>query len=114
MSYTHLTERYHIDDLKREGYSLRARHCNAHPRPYLMLRDTAKQHLVAEQWSPEQIAGRLKLEGRKSISHATIYQRIFIDKKAGGDLYTHLRSKNKRRKRYGSNRTGRGIIPSRY
>lgn len=155
MSYTHLTEeeRYHIDDLKREGYSLRAIGSTLKRSPSTLSREIhrnqgargwrprqahikakerleargitnvkrvndnawayAKQRLVEEQWSPEQIAGRLKLEGQESISHETIYQRIITDKKDGGDLYTHLRSKKKRRKRYGSNRTARGIIPNR-
>ena len=46
----------------------------------------AKLHLVKDQWSPEQIAGRLIREGLESISHETIYQRILEDKKAGGSL----------------------------
>jgi IS30 family transposase len=55
----------------------------------------AKNHLKNDQWSPEQIAGRLKREGLASISHETSYQRILEDKKAGGKLYTHLRCKNR-------------------
>src|SRR5271154_4291315 len=31
----------------------------------------AKKHLEKDQWSPEQIAGRLRLEGLESISHET-------------------------------------------
>jgi transposase, IS30 family len=73
----------------------------------------AKEHLQNEQWSPEQITGRLKLEGVESISHETIYQRILEDKKSGGTLYTHLRCKKKRKKRYGSARSKRGSIPNR-
>ena len=57
----------------------------------------AKQHLVNEQWSPEQIAGRLELEGLETISHETIYQRILDDKNEGGSLYIHLRCKNSSR-----------------
>lgn len=73
----------------------------------------AKQHLAKEQWSPEQIAGRAKLDGLEPISHETIYQRILEDKEAGGDLYLHLRCKKKRKKRYGSARSVRGVIPNR-
>lgn len=58
--------------------------------------------LIQLKWSPEQISGRLKLEGVYSISHESIYQHILRDKKAGGDLYTHLRCQKKRRKRYGT------------
>ena len=58
--------------------------------------------LLAEHWSPEQVAGRLRLERRLRISHETIYRYIWADKAAGGTLYTHLRGARKqRRKRYG-------------
>jgi IS30 family transposase len=73
----------------------------------------AKKHLQNDQWSPEQIAGRLQLDGQESISHETIYLRILEDKNVGGLLYTHLRCKKKRKKRYGSSRTVRGAIPNR-
>lgn len=73
----------------------------------------AKEHLQNDQWSPEQIAGRLEREGLETISHETIYQRILEDKKAGGTLYSNLRCKKKRKKRYGSARSARGAIPNR-
>jgi IS30 family transposase len=73
----------------------------------------AEKHLVEDQWSPQQIAGRAKLEGLPAISHETIYQRILEDKQSGGNLYTHLRCKKQRKKRYGSARSTRGKIPNR-
>ena len=75
--------------------------------------DYAEKHLIEDQWSPQQIAGRAKLEGLPTISHETIYQHILEDKHAGGNLYTHLRCKKKRKKRYGSARSTRGSIPNR-
>ena len=42
-------------------------------------------------WSPEQISGRLRLDGELSISHETIYIHVWRDKQAGGHLYRHLR-----------------------
>ncbi len=61
------------------------------------------QQCLALQWSPEQIAGRLRRDGRLSISHETIYRYIWLDRAEGGTLYTHLRGARKqRRKRYGS------------
>ena len=61
------------------------------------------ESLIRKQWSPEQISGRLRDEGRLFISHETIYRHIWTDKYYGGDLYTHLRSAQKRRrKRYGA------------
>jgi len=62
-------------------------------------------------WSPEQISGRLKKLGC-AISHEWIYQYIYEDKKAGGDLYKQLRCQKKRRKRI-NGRDRRGIIPNR-
>jgi IS30 family transposase len=73
----------------------------------------AEKHLVNDQWSPQQIAGRAKLESQPTISHETIYQRILKDKQEGGSLYAHLRCKKKRKKRYGSARSTRGTIPNR-
>lgn len=55
--------------------------------------------LLERQWSPQQIRGRLKLEGKPFVSHETIYKMIRQDKKAGGSLYIHTRHKLKKRKR---------------
>lgn len=68
--------------------------------------------LICEDWSPEQISGRLIEEGRPPVSHERIYQYIYADKQAGGTLHTHLRCRKKRRKRYGSY-DRRGQIPDR-
>ena len=68
---------------------------------------------LEQDWSPEQIAGRLKKEQVVRLHHETIYQYILSDKQLGGELYKHLRHQNKTyRKRYGNarNRTG---IPNR-
>lgn len=70
----------------------------------------AKDKLISFQWSPEQIAGRLKAQGEDGISRETIYQRIIADKKAGGMLYTHLRCQKLRRKRYGKSRGSPSIL----
>jgi IS30 family transposase len=59
---------------------------------------------LRENWSPEQISGRRRVEGQDPISHERIYQHIYLDKGAGGDLHTYLRCRRKRRKRYGSYR----------
>lgn len=57
---------------------------------------------LQEQWSPEQIAGRLGRTGALRISHETIYRYIWEDRRRGGLLYRHLRgAQKKRRKRYG-------------
>jgi IS30 family transposase len=57
------------------------------------------ESLLKQRWSPEQIAGRLAREPSLSISHETIYRHVWRDKKAGGQLYTHLRCAQKRRRK---------------
>ena len=65
---------------------------------------------LKQDWSPEQIAGRLKHDGVVELHHETIYQYVLADKKANGTLYKHLRHQNKKyRKRYGSARNRSGI-----
>ena len=68
---------------------------------------------LREQWSPQQIAGRLAFDQRGRVSHERIYQYIYADKRSGGDLHQHLRCQKQRRKRYGSGRQRRGQIPLR-
>jgi transposase, IS30 family len=59
--------------------------------------------LIRHDGSPEQIAGRLRLERVLRISHESIYRRIWRDKQDGGALYRHLRGAQKlKRKRYGA------------
>lgn len=57
---------------------------------------------IRSELSPEQISGKLALNGGQKVSHEWIYQHIYRDKAGGGTLYTHLRCQKKRRKRYGS------------
>jgi IS30 family transposase len=68
-------------------------------------------------WSPEQIAGTLRLHKKglrlQLVSARWIYSFIRSDKKSGGDLYTYLRCQKKRRKRYGTGLNKRGTIPGR-
>ena len=68
------------------------------------------ESLLRQDWSPEQISGRLKRDGEATVSHEWIYQYVLKDKQSGGTLYRHLRCKRKRKKRYGSHER-RGRIP---
>jgi transposase, IS30 family len=63
--------------------------------------------------SPQQVAGRLALEGVLCISPETIYQYILRDKAKSGDLASYLRCQKARRKRYGSGHQRRGVLKSR-
>lgn len=101
------------------GYRPRQAHCLALKRRKAKVRPLfggsiwAKvELLIRMDWSPEQISGRLRTEEGIRISHEHIYQYIYADKRAGGELYHHLRCKKKRRKRYGSY-DRRGVIPNR-
>jgi transposase, IS30 family len=70
------------------------------------------ERLLRQDWSPEQITGRLKLEKQRSVSHECIYLYVYADKRRGGTLHQHLRSQKKQRKRY-SGYIRRGQIPNR-
>jgi transposase, IS30 family len=70
----------------------------------------AKAMLTEEQWSPDQIAGALKELGMKSISHETIYQRIYKDLRQQGELHQHLRHKVKSYKNRSLKNDRRGQI----
>ena len=73
---------------------------------------TLVESLLRQQWSPEQISGRLKLERKACVSHERIYQYLYAEKRAGGNLYRHLRCRKTRRKRY-VQRDRRGQLPER-
>lgn len=70
------------------------------------------ERLLRQDWSPEQIAGRLKLENKATVSHECIYLYVYAEKRRGGTLHQHLRSQKKQRKRY-SGYIRRGQIPNR-
>src|SRR5436305_6124898 len=68
------------------------------------------EQLLRADLSPEQISGRLRRDQVLSISHETIYQRIWNDKRRGGTLFRRLRQRARYRKRYGTNEK-RGRLP---
>jgi IS30 family transposase len=70
------------------------------------------ERLLRQDWSPQQICGRLRLAQQPSVSHEWIYLHIYDDKRRGGTLHRHLRSQKKQRKRY-SGYLRRGQIPHR-
>jgi len=46
--------------------------------------------LIEQDWSPEQVSGFLKVNGKPSVSPEWIYRHIYADKNPGGTLYKHL------------------------
>jgi transposase, IS30 family len=64
--------------------------------------------LLEKKLSPEQISGRLAVDGGLSISRESIYRYIRREKHAGGQLFRLLRQAGNRRKRHkGAERRGR-------
>lgn len=96
----------------RRGYRPKQAQCFADERRAINARtiDDATwqfaQERLLEQWSPEQISNHA------DISHETLYQRVYADKRAGGLLWKQLRCQKQRKKRYGKT-DRRGIIPNR-
>ena len=68
---------------------------------------------LAEGWSPEQVSGRLRLEGHPMAGRQWIYRHVHADRKAGGRLWRHPRRRGKRPNRKGGAHAGRGHIPGR-
>ena len=77
------------------------------------MKEKARYYLEELQMSPEQIVGYCKKHGIEMVSHETLYQWIWADKKAGGTLHTHLRHRGRRHHKRGLSRKRRGIIPNR-
>lgn len=69
--------------------------------------------LLKKDYSPEQIVGRLKLEGKPTVSHERIYQHVWADKKQGGTFYKRLRRKGRKYRKRGLAKDTRGIIKDR-
>lgn len=79
----------------------RRQQASKHIRFTATVKERVEYHLK-EDWSPEQISGTLAKQEKVDVSHETIYQYVWANKRAGGTLFKHLRwSKRKRRKRYG-------------
>ena len=74
------------------------------------------QH-IQEDWSPETISNRLKIDFPRAqkmrVSAEMIYRWIFKDAANGGGQYHHLLRQHKKRRKQSRYGTGRGLIPER-
>jgi len=73
---------------------------------------------LREDWSPEQIAGRLRASppkelGGSTISHESIYEWIYEKAEKHTYLYTHLRTHRQKRRKQGKRKGHNMTIPSR-
>jgi len=69
------------------------------------------EHMLRQDWSPEQVSNWLTENTEMTVSHEWIYQHIYMDKRSGGNLHKHLRCQKKRRRRVGEY-DRRGKIPN--
>jgi IS30 family transposase len=68
---------------------------------------------IKDGFSPEQISGRMSLIQLRPLSHETIYQYIYHNKRSGGNLYKYLRHKNKKYTKRSASYRNRGQIKNR-
>lgn len=108
--------RYEVFDAQR---SCRARRKAGRPASKLSagpLRDYVVAKLK-QKWEPVCIATMLALkhpdDSTMRISHETIYQFVYADKRAGGNLYKGLRRGHKQRRKRSGGKKNRGTIPNR-
>lgn len=76
------------------------------------VKETARR-LLERGFSPEQIVGYCRKHDIKMVSHETLYQWIWWDKKHKGTLYKNLRQRGRRHTKRGNSRKRRGVIPNR-
>jgi IS30 family transposase len=74
---------------------------------------TLVEQLIREDFSPEQIVGVLKKQDIEGVSIERIYQHIWADKKAKGDLHLHLRRQGRKYRKRGNMKDRRGMITNR-
>lgn len=101
---------YRFKQAQQKASSRRKAASSTPRRWYPALERQVEWMIGSQQWSPEQISGRLKLKGTL-ISHERIYQHVRMDRKRGGSLYKHLRHQGK--PYYFSRKAGKGLIPNR-
>ncbi len=65
---------------------------------------------LKQDWSPEQISGRMKIDIGITVVHETIYRFIYANKANGGRLYKLLRHKNKKYHKRSNDYKARGVI----
>ena len=99
-------------------YSFEFAHATARDRQYNKVKYTVitskiKTYIkskLKEDWSPEQISGRMKKDKGFTVCHETIYRYIYYNKSRGGRLYKYLRHKNKKYHNRSNSYQRRGII----
>lgn len=99
-------------ELAQKKACIRHKQKNKHKAFTLAVKDHIIKKLKIDH-SPEQIKGRADMEGIPCVSPERIYQFVWQDKKEGGQLYLHLRTRGKKYQKRGNKKAGRGYIPNR-
>ena len=73
----------------------------------------AIEHLLKEDYSPEQVVGFLKKQQKESVSTEFIYQYIWEDKRNNGNLHSQLRRQGRRYRKRVASIYSRGVIKNR-
>lgn len=91
-----------------------SRHKNKHKKITLTAEvEVNMLYYLTKDYSPEQIAGRAKIDNVEMVSPERIYQYIWENKRKGGLLFKHLRTKGKKYKKRGHLKDKRGLIVGR-
>ena len=90
------SEKVYLPDKAEWKFKERRRHAGPRPKLSGELLEYVREKLFLE-WSPEQIKGRLLFEQEKKISHETIYQFIYKNRKRE-TLWHHLRRRRPERR----------------
>lgn len=118
-----------VRELKRNGFGVRKRY-RADIAQKLFEKRLNQQHVgkldkcpelkqyvedgLKKDWSPEQIVGRLKLDGfKQTISHESIYYYIYHKAEKYKKLHSYLRTNRKKRKQQGKRKSVNTLIPQR-
>jgi len=102
---------YHPDSASVETF---VRHKNKNK--YIKIDKTIEKYIrkyLKLDWTPEQIAGRLKEQRLINVTHEAIYQYIYKNRANGGRLYLHLVRKMKKYQKRDTQYKSRGLIANR-
>ena len=100
--------------LQAHGFAVaRRREASSRPRKMTAALWAVVEEKLGLQWSPEQIASRLRAQGVVAVGKTWIYHHVWSDRASGGTLFCHLRRRGKKRNRRGRDGAGRGVIPGR-
>jgi len=73
------------------------------------------ERLLRRKWSPQQIVGRRRTQGKRTMSKETIYRYVRRERRAGSELWRHLRIVSKfGRKHRGSPATRGRLVGKRH